>query len=130
MASIGPSPPAVQEGGASYSSMVGSVYVFNLMLGSGLLALPKAFIEVGWVLGLVGLLVLAFMSYCTVTFVIEAQAVHNALAKTKKKNKKVCFIDLYLFSTVCFDSFHISIRIHDNMYKCCISSSKWTQNLR
>ena len=84
--------PSRQQG-SGYSWQVGSVYVFNLMLGAGLLALPKAFVEVGWILGLVGLGVLAFISYCTVTFVIEAQSVHNALllhnSKAKKGNKVV-----------------------------------------
>jgi hypothetical protein len=74
-----------------YSWQVGSVYVFNLMVATGLVTLPKAFVEVGWVLGLVVLCVLGFMSYCTVTFIIEAQAIHNALllhiSKEKEENE-------------------------------------------
>ena len=49
------------------------------MIGTGLLVIPKAFAEVGYVIGLIVLSVLAFMSYITATFVIEAHAIHNAL---------------------------------------------------
>lgn len=70
------SPAAPQNEG--YSWIVGSVYVFNLMLGAGVLALPKAFVEVGWALGLISVGVLAIFSYCTVTFILETQSVHNA----------------------------------------------------
>ena len=65
----------------SYSWTVGSVYVFNLFLGAGLLSLPKAFAEVGLVLGLVSLGVLAMGSYITITFVIEAQSIYNAICR-------------------------------------------------
>ena len=64
-----------------YSLAIGMVYCFNLMMGAGLLALPKVFAQEGWILGLGGVAVLAFMSYTTVTFIIEAQSVHNALKR-------------------------------------------------
>jgi len=85
MASVEPAGPGSSASAEpSYSAMVGSVYMFNLMLGSGLLALPKAFVEVGWILGLVGLVVLALFSYCTVTFIVEAHSIYNALLLARK----------------------------------------------
>ena len=41
---------------ASYACLISSVYIFNMMISSGLLVLPKAFVEVGCVLGLVGMM--------------------------------------------------------------------------
>ena len=74
--------------GPSYGLPVGMVYCFNLMMGAGLLALPKAFVEGGWILGLAGIALLAFMSYSTVTFIIEAQSVHNALQRYVSRKEK------------------------------------------
>lgn len=83
------------------------VYVFNLIVGAGALAMPVAFYHAGLVLGsvIVVLLcvarwapdpVLAFLlvdsfSYVTATFVIESMAAANAwsLGKESKKNKKI-----------------------------------------
>ena len=36
-------------------------------------------------LGLVSICLLAFMSYCTVTFIIETQSIHNAFLRHKLK---------------------------------------------
>ena len=69
------------SGVPSYTLPVGMVYCFNLMMGAGLIALPKAFVQSGWVLGLIGITVLAFFSYITVTYIIEAQSVHDALLR-------------------------------------------------
>ena len=69
----------MDERNESYSLGVGMVYCFNLIMGAGLLALPKAFAHTGWILGCAGIGVLAFMSYATVTFIIEVQSIHNAL---------------------------------------------------
>ena len=74
-----------QPHSASYSWQVGLVYIFNCLVSTGLLALPKAFVEVGCVLGLVGICFLAFMSYCTLTFVIETESIYNAFLRHKLK---------------------------------------------
>uniref|UniRef100_A0A2M4BK33 Putative amino acid transporter n=1 Tax=Anopheles marajoara TaxID=58244 RepID=A0A2M4BK33_9DIPT len=64
-----------------YPTWVGFIFIFNLIVGTGALALPSAFSHAGWLLGSLAIVVLAFMSYVTVTFVIEtmacASAVHN-----------------------------------------------------
>uniref|UniRef100_A0A0A9X4J8 Transmembrane protein 104 n=1 Tax=Lygus hesperus TaxID=30085 RepID=A0A0A9X4J8_LYGHE len=55
-----------------YSSYTALLYVFNLIVGTGALALPKAFDDAGWLLSTISMIVMALMSYITATFVIEA----------------------------------------------------------
>lgn len=40
---------------------VGLIYVFNLIVGTGALTMPKAFQEAGWILSLVTIIILSFM---------------------------------------------------------------------
>lgn len=77
--------------GDSYSSLVGLVYIFNLIVGTGALTMPAAFKDAGWALSLAIVILLAFMSYLTTTFVIEAMASTNALVhgKTLRHYKRV-----------------------------------------
>uniref|UniRef100_A0A182VRF4 Amino acid transporter transmembrane domain-containing protein n=1 Tax=Anopheles minimus TaxID=112268 RepID=A0A182VRF4_9DIPT len=67
-----------------YPTWVGFVFVFNLIVGTGALALPSAFSHAGWMLGSLAIVVLAFMSYVTVTFVIETMACANAVHNWKR----------------------------------------------
>lgn len=60
------------------------MFVFNLVVGTGSLLLPKAFSETGWVLSTVLILFLAFSSYLTVTFVIESLSCSNAILKWRR----------------------------------------------
>uniref|UniRef100_A0AAG5CTZ9 Amino acid transporter transmembrane domain-containing protein n=1 Tax=Anopheles atroparvus TaxID=41427 RepID=A0AAG5CTZ9_ANOAO len=69
-------PRTAQE---EYPTWVGFVFIFNLIVGTGALALPSAFSHAGWMLGSMAIVVLAFMSYVTVTFVIETMACANAV---------------------------------------------------
>uniref|UniRef100_A0A131XGX2 Putative amino acid transporter n=1 Tax=Hyalomma excavatum TaxID=257692 RepID=A0A131XGX2_9ACAR len=75
----------------SISPLVGLVYIFNLIVGTGALTMPAAFKDAGWLLSLIIVVVLAFMSYLTMTFVIEAMASANALVhwKTLQHYKRV-----------------------------------------
>ncbi|XP_015597813.1 transmembrane protein 104 homolog isoform X2 [Cephus cinctus] len=68
-----------QNSADQYSTWVGLIYVFNLIIGTGALTLPAVFSRAGWVLGLTVILVLAFISFVTVTFVIETMASANAI---------------------------------------------------
>ncbi|XP_001602275.1 transmembrane protein 104 homolog isoform X1 [Nasonia vitripennis] len=70
--------------GEQYSTWVGLVYVFNLIVGTGALALPAVFSRAGWLLGSGVVLILAFISFITVTFVIEAIASANAIMTWRK----------------------------------------------
>ncbi|VDM46383.1 unnamed protein product [Toxocara canis] len=64
--------------------MVGYVLVFNLIVGTGALALPKAFRHAGYILAIVLLLVSCFMSYVCATFVIEGMAIANAAGRSSQ----------------------------------------------
>lgn len=63
----------------SLHSQIGLIFLFNLIVGTGALTLPAAFAKTGWLLGLILIVVLAFISYMTVTFVIETMACANAI---------------------------------------------------
>ncbi|XP_011301373.1 transmembrane protein 104 homolog [Fopius arisanus] len=68
-----------EQSSEQYSTWVGLIYVFNLIVGTGALTLPAAFSRAGWALGLGVILILAFISFVTVTFVIETMASANAI---------------------------------------------------
>ncbi|KAJ8936139.1 hypothetical protein NQ318_022221 [Aromia moschata] len=67
-----------------YPSWVGLVYVFNLIVGTGALTLPAAFAGAGWLLSTFLLMLVAFISFITVTFVIESMACANATIQWKR----------------------------------------------
>lgn len=71
------------DDGATYSLTMGSIYIFNLIVGAGALALPQAFSEAGWVGGSVLLGILALASAVTSTFMVEAMSISNALTKVR-----------------------------------------------
>ncbi|XP_039595321.1 transmembrane protein 104-like [Polypterus senegalus] len=84
----------ITDTGELYSPSVGLVYMFNLIVGTGALTMPKAFATAGWVVSLVLISVLAFMSYITTTFVIEAMAAANAQLRWKRReNQKFAVCD-------------------------------------
>uniref|UniRef100_A0A158PPK0 Transmembrane protein 104 homolog (inferred by orthology to a C. elegans protein) n=1 Tax=Anisakis simplex TaxID=6269 RepID=A0A158PPK0_ANISI len=64
--------------------------VFNLIVGTGALALPKAFENAGYILAVILLVVSSFMrksyvySYVCATFVIEGMAIANAATQTSR----------------------------------------------
>lgn len=62
----------------------GFVFLFNLIVGTGALTMPKAFSSAGWSLSLVVVVLLCFMSFVTVTFVIESMSIANYYVKTKR----------------------------------------------
>uniref|UniRef100_A0A183C4B4 Aa_trans domain-containing protein n=1 Tax=Globodera pallida TaxID=36090 RepID=A0A183C4B4_GLOPA len=67
--------------GQTFSATVGLLYVFNLIVGTGALALPRAFQTAGYLLGLILLLVSAFTSYVCATFVLESMAIANCVLR-------------------------------------------------
>ncbi|XP_075435925.1 LOW QUALITY PROTEIN: transmembrane protein 104 [Ascaphus truei] len=62
--------------------------MFNLIVGTGALTMPKAFANAGWLVSLILLIFLAFMSYMTTTFVVEAMAAANAQLRWKRWEKE------------------------------------------
>ncbi|CAM9224782.1 unnamed protein product, partial [Lampetra planeri] len=77
----------ITDTGEPYSAFVGLVYMFNLIVGTGALTMPKAFAEAGWVVSLALISFLGFMSYMTTTFVIEAMAAANAQLRWKRREQ-------------------------------------------
>lgn len=75
------------EVGTTYSPGVGLIYIFNLIVGTGALTMPKAFSKAGWLVSLVLVLILAFMSFLTATFMIECMACANALDRWKMRQR-------------------------------------------
>ena len=67
-----------------YSPVTGLIYIFNLIVGTGALTLPAAFMDAGWFLSSIIIIILAFMSYLTATFVIESMASTNAMIHWKR----------------------------------------------
>ncbi|XP_056262698.1 transmembrane protein 104 isoform X2 [Pseudoliparis swirei] len=78
----------ITESGEPYSPFVGLVYMFNLIVGTGALTMPKAFAEAGWAVSIALVSFLGFMSYMTTTFVIEAMAAANAQLRLKKRKQE------------------------------------------
>lgn len=68
-----------REAAPTYSNLVGFIFIFNLIVGTGALTLPGVFAKAGWVLSLIVIVLLAIISYMTVTFIIEAMACANAI---------------------------------------------------
>ena len=63
-------------------------YIFNLVIGVGALALPLAFSQAGLVLGTLLIVTLAFMSFVTTSYIIEAMAAANAYVVLKEKRER------------------------------------------
>ncbi|XP_030389728.1 transmembrane protein 104 isoform X2 [Gopherus evgoodei] len=77
----------ITDTGELYSPYVGLVYMFNLIVGTGALTMPKAFATAGWLVSLILIMFLGFMSYMTTTFVMEAMAAANARLRWKRMEK-------------------------------------------
>ncbi|KAK0168213.1 hypothetical protein PV327_002038 [Microctonus hyperodae] len=72
-----------------YSARVGAIFIFNLIVGTGALTLPAVFSRAGWALGTCIILILGFMSFVTLTFVIESMASANAIITWQRiQNRK------------------------------------------
>ncbi|KAK3908736.1 Transmembrane protein 104-like protein [Frankliniella fusca] len=67
-----------------YSPWTGLVYIFNLIVGTGALTLPASFLKAGWGLGAGLIVILAFVSFITATFVLEALSCANFIVRYKR----------------------------------------------
>ncbi|VUZ57710.1 unnamed protein product [Hymenolepis diminuta] len=70
----------------TYSRLFGFIFLFNLILGTGALALPRAFKDAGWLITAILLAFVGFMSYVPATFVIESMAIGNALKRNRQSS--------------------------------------------
>ncbi|KAI0231299.1 hypothetical protein LSAT2_018338 [Lamellibrachia satsuma] len=101
--------------GKPYSPTVGLIYVFNLIVGTGALTMPGAFVAAGWLLGIGFVVVLAFMSYMTTTFVIETMASANAVLRLDKQ-KNVQDSDHHDAGSIDNDDEHQSLLHNDDLH--------------
>lgn len=62
--------PSVKGATNSYSSRMGFVFVFNLIMGAGALTIPRAFSHVGVLLAVLALCLLAMASFVSATFMV------------------------------------------------------------
>ncbi|XP_013111004.2 transmembrane protein 104 homolog isoform X1 [Stomoxys calcitrans] len=69
----------VNSPAASYPTWIGFIFIFNLIVGTGALTLPGVFAKAGWLLSLIVIVLLCFISFITVTFIIESMAAANAV---------------------------------------------------
>lgn len=60
------------------------IFVFNLIVGTGALTLPSVFSRAGWLLGSLIIILLAFISYVTLTFIIETCSCANAIVNQRQ----------------------------------------------
>jgi len=64
---------------------VGFIYIFNLIVGTGALTMPKAFENSGVILSTILLIFLTLMSFITATFMFESMSIANAIKKFQKQ---------------------------------------------
>lgn len=69
---------------SSYSRRVGAVFIFNLMVGTGILTTPHYVAGGGLWLGLGFLVGLCFLSYISVTWVVEGMSLINLQTRRRK----------------------------------------------
>ena len=79
LVAMGHQSPQTFKSTQSFSAGTAAVYIFNLIVGTGALALPAAFAMAGWASATVLLLVLALLSYITASWVVETMAACNAI---------------------------------------------------
>lgn len=79
--------PSKEDSG--YGLMIGFIYIFNIIVGTGALTMPKAFETSGILLSSMLLIVLTFMSFITATFMFEAMSIANAVKNFPKYEGEV-----------------------------------------
>jgi len=77
---------SITDTGEMYSGGVGFIFIFNIIVGTGMLTMPAAFYAAGWLVSLLMVVLLAFTSYITITFMIEAMASANAMRRWNKED--------------------------------------------
>jgi len=65
--------------GEKYSTFVGGIFVFNLIVGIGAITMPQGFEQAGVGFGSIVLLLIGFASFVSTTWVVEVQASANAV---------------------------------------------------
>uniref|UniRef100_A0A8C0J5M1 Amino acid transporter transmembrane domain-containing protein n=1 Tax=Chelonoidis abingdonii TaxID=106734 RepID=A0A8C0J5M1_CHEAB len=105
---------------------VGMMYVFNSMFGVGILALPKAFADAGWLTSCVILALAMVMSYITVTFLIEVMSSANARIVWDRSNDSHKEVNLFVFVFVYNRTLYLSAFF--SHIPSCTGESNFTSN--
>lgn len=71
-----------------YLFQVGAIFLFNLLVGVGILALPSAIAKAGIIAGALCLVTVSFMAFISATFMIEVLATANAWRRTKSVTRR------------------------------------------
>ncbi|VDD84866.1 unnamed protein product [Enterobius vermicularis] len=69
----------------TYSSKVGLLFIFNIIVGTGALALPKSFQVAGYGASVILIHISCLASFICATFIVESMAVANAAILRKKR---------------------------------------------
>ena len=69
---------------------VGAIFLFNLLVGVGILALPSAIAKAGIIAGVICLVTVSFMAFMSASFMIEVLATANAWRRTKSVTRRGC----------------------------------------
>jgi amino acid permease len=72
-----------------YTSPIAFIFIFNLIVGTGVLTLPYGFNEAGIGYGLIILFVCGFLGYVTATFLIEGMSIANAAIMVQRTEEKL-----------------------------------------
>ena len=77
------------ETGSQIRPLTGLIFIFNLIVGTGALTMPKAFSDAGWLLSSIIIMFLGMTSFITVTYVKETMSISNAVyLKTQPETEK------------------------------------------
>lgn len=74
--------------GSQYSIIAGGVFLFNLIVGIGAVTMPVGFEAAGVGFSSIILLITAFFSYMTATWVVESLSIANALYICEKEEEQ------------------------------------------
>jgi len=65
----------------TYTKKTAFIYIFNLIVGVGAIAMPIGFSKAGLIFGLLMLMFVGFLAFITATYIIEASAAANYILK-------------------------------------------------
>ncbi|CAL8094518.1 unnamed protein product [Calicophoron daubneyi] len=72
-----------------YSRIIGFIFLFNFMMGNGPLTLPAAFVNAGWLISIIIIVIMGSISFIPLTFVFELLSITNAVSKIQAKRKRL-----------------------------------------
>jgi len=77
----------------SYGSGITFIFIFNLIVGTGALAMPFGFSDAGWLISSIIVTLICITSFISLTFVIESMSIANFISKSSTCLFKVTALD-------------------------------------